>query len=69
MGICVSALCILTNQINRNGNVSCDPIKPLAENSIVHLWHFPTGGKKTTNRTSAFTMSVCCRARQYTCII
>lgn len=48
---CSRFVCVvLTNEINRNANVSCNPVKPLAENSIVHLWHFPTG-RKTWNKT------------------
>lgn len=41
---CVSAQ--LTDKIHRNGNVLCDPLKPLTKNSKVHLGHLPTAESK-----------------------
>lgn len=55
LGETFNKCCVPTNQVNREGDVRCDPVKPLAQNSEVNLWHFPTEGRER-NKNSSVTM-------------
>lgn len=48
----------LTDQINREGDVGGDPVKPLAENHVVHRRQVPTGDKQAHNNPTRMLMDV-----------
>lgn len=52
LGETFNKCCVPTNQVDWEGDVRCDPVKPLAQNSKVHLWHFSTEGRERNKNSS-----------------